>query len=426
MATASDATILIVDDSSDNLSVLHGVLSPEFRVQAAMNGATALRIAQNQPKPNLILLDVMMPGMDGYSVLAQLQADSRTQDIPVIFLTALDSPENEERGLQLGAADYITKPITPLLVLARVRTQLLAKEARDSQAQRSAQLEALVKTRTAALKIAHDQLLVANEKLKTNFITSIKVFSNLIELRVGAQAGHSRRVADLARRIAVQMNLDAKTAQEVFVAGLLHGIGKVGLADVLVNMPVASMNSEQLSTFRRHVVRAEQLLLPLQDLRAVTTIICAQLERFDGDGYPAGLLGRDIPIGARILAVASDYIDLQSTEPSSTATAVRAVQESITRGSGKRYDPEVVNAFLATFGRLPQLQGEPVPPRQKSVAAHELTVGMVLAHDLITPSGMLMLSAGYELDEHLIQKILEFQGSAGLSISADILLAQEP
>jgi response regulator RpfG family c-di-GMP phosphodiesterase len=425
MANATDATILIVDDSSDNLSVLHGVLSPEFRVLAAMNGATALRIAQAQPKPDLILLDVMMPGMDGYAVLAQLRCDPRTQDIAVIFLTALDSPENEEHGLQLGAVDYITKPITPLLVLARVRTQLLAKEARDNQAQRSVQLEALVKTRTAALKLAHDQLLAANEKLKTNFITSIKVFSNLIELRVGSQPGHSRRVADLARRIALQMNLDAKTTQEVFVAGLLHAIGKVGLDDVLVNMPVASMSSEQLSTFRRHVVRAEQLLLPLQDLRTITAIICAQLERFDGDGYPAGLVGRDIPMGARILALACDYIDLQSATASPTAAYVRGAQESITRGSGKRYDPDVVRAFLATFGMMPESKNAQAPCA-KSVAVRELEVGMVLAHDLITPSGMLMLSAGHELDEHLIKKILEFQGSAGLSISADILPTQEP
>ena len=269
---------------------------------------------------------------------------------------------------------------------------------------------------TAELEITRQRLHEANERLKAGYFASIKVFSTLIDMRGGHLAGHARRVADLARRIAVKMELDERQVQEIFVAGLLHDVGKLGFPDELLAMPVATMTAQYLTQFRSHPVRAEQLLMPLPELRAAATSTAAQLERFDGNGFPKHLAGQDIPLGARILSVASDYDSLQIGTLAHRQLNAAEARTVIQHGSGKRYDPEVVNALLDVLGNTASEEPAAADKREKAIAAAELLPGMVLSRDLIAASGLPMLSAGQVLDDRLIRKVQALEKPDGAAL----------
>jgi response regulator RpfG family c-di-GMP phosphodiesterase len=247
------------------------------------------------------------------------------------------------------------------------------------------------------------------------------VFSTLIEMRGGNLAGHSRRVADLSRRIAQRLLLDSKLVQEIFVSGLLHEIGKVGFADELLSTPVAMMKPAQLEAYRKHAVQAEQLLLPLQDLRGASEIISAQFERFDGTGFPERLSADAIPIGARILSLASDYDNMQIGTMTPSRLKPEEARIIIVHSSGKRYDPHVVTAFVEVLTGASREEAEKERIREMAVFARDLQVGMVLSRDLITPNGLLMLSADHVLDARIISRIINFEKSGGMQLTAYIL-----
>jgi response regulator RpfG family c-di-GMP phosphodiesterase len=308
------------------------------------------------------------------------------------------------------------------LELEKKRLEALTRRQNEELKTLNASLEARVEARTAELRVANDSLQSANEKLKSNFVTSIKVFSTLIEMRGGSLAGHSRRVADLSRRIALELQLDGKQVEEIFVAGLLHEIGKVGFADELLRTPVAMMKPEQLDAYRKHAVQAEQLLLPLQDLRAASEIITAQFERFDGTGFPERLAEKTIPLGARILTLASDYDNMQIGTLTQRLLSPEEARIIIVHSSGKRYDPEVVAAFVNVLGGVPREEAARERSGEIPVIARELLVGMVLSRDLITPSGLLMLSAEHVLDDRVIRKIMAFEKSGGMKLTVYIRL----
>jgi putative two-component system response regulator len=238
-------TILIVDDQPENLAVLSAVLQPHYRVRAARSGEQGLRVAHSAPKPDLVLLDIMMPEMDGYTVLARLRGDPATRDIPVIFVTALGAESEELHGLELGAVDYITKPIKPALVLARVRTHLELKIARDALASQNSLLETKVTERTLALKQAMDNLELAHGNLKKTYFGTLLAISDFAELRGGSIGEHSRRVAELSRLVALHLGMNSNEVQDVFVAALLHDVGKIGFPDDLLNKPVTILAAAQ-------------------------------------------------------------------------------------------------------------------------------------------------------------------------------------
>jgi response regulator RpfG family c-di-GMP phosphodiesterase len=254
-----------------------------------------------------------------------------------------------------------------------------------------------------------------NGKLKASFLTSIKVFSSLIEMRGGNLAGHSLRVADLSRRMVLKMGLDARETQEVFVAALLHNIGKVGFSDELLAMPVNLMNGDNLGLYRKHPMRAEQLLMALEDLRGSAKILRFQLERFDGEGFPDGLSGFNIPIGARILALTSDYYNLQNGTLLQRRLRPDEAKDFVTRGHGKRYDPQVVKVFNEVISGTE----EPVPEsaQELMLPAADLRPGMAVVRDVVTRDGFLLLSADHVLDERLIMQILDFELSSGVRLS---------
>ena len=246
------------------------------------------------------------------------------------------------------------------------------------------------------------------EKLKGSFITSVKVFANLIELREGNLAGHSRRVADLARKIANKLALPPKEAQDVFLAGLLHDIGKIGLPDHLLAKAVTQMTGDDLGAYRKHPAKGEQSLMALEELRGAAKLIRSHHERFDGQGYPDGLTGLAIPLGARILALANDYDGLQIGIVAPRRLSVEDAKKMIVDGRGKRYDPQVVDAFIAAIGGV-----EPEHMAELAVAVADLKPGMALARDLLTRDGVLLLATDYLLDANLIRQIRDYAAAEG-------------
>ncbi len=350
MVAAPNATILIVDDAPENLVVLSALLRPLYRVLAATSGEAGLRVAGGTPKPDLILLDVMMPGMDGYAVLARLQADPATRDIPVVFLTALAAATDEEHGLQLGAADYITKPIQPAVVLARVRTQLQAKQARDWMADQNAALEAEVARRM-------------QENNLTQQVT-IRALAHLAELRDPETGNHILRTSGYVRQLALGLRrhprfaatLNERTVDLLARSAPLHDIGKVGIPDHILLKP-GKLTPDEWTVMQTHsklgsdaIEQAERdIEVPLEFLTMAKEIAHWHHEKWDGSGYPDRLAGDAIPISARLMALADVFdalISVRVYKPPMPYAEARAI---IAAGRGKHFDPDITDAFLAGF-----------------------------------------------------------------------------
>jgi response regulator RpfG family c-di-GMP phosphodiesterase len=411
-------TLLCVDDEPNILAALRRLFRPlGYKVLTAESGAAGLEVLAAETGVDLIISDMRMPEMDGARFLELVR--ERRPDTIRLLLTGYSDVSSILAAINRGEIyRYITKPWDDNDILLVVRHALerraleqekdrLEALTRDQNAQLrdlNAGLEMKVAERTAELVASHDAIVDANNKLKTNFITTIKIFSSMIELRGGNLAGHSRRVADLARRLAIKLGLDANATQEVFIAGLLHDIGKIGFPDELLGLPVNLMVGENLGIFRRHPARAEQLLMPLEDLRGVAAVLRSHMERFDGAGFPDGLAGAAIPLGARIVALASDYDNLQLGALVQRRVLEADARQIVYDSSGKRYDPAVVNAFRAL------MEGEPqVRLRDHAIIARDLKPGMVLARDLLTPDGQMLLSAEHVMDARIIAKVCDFE-----------------
>jgi len=252
------------------------------------------------------------------------------------------------------------------------------------------------------------ELARANQRLKDSFLTSIRTFTSMMELRGGMLAGHSRRVAELAQRLAKQLGLDDPTVQQVFLGGLLHDIGKIGLPDELLGKPVTQMNAQEVALYRKHPVAGVQALIALDDLQPAANALRSHHERFDGKGFPDGLAGEAIPLEARILAVANDFDGLQHGLISSRRLSVNEALQFVQDQVGQRYDPQVVGALLQVMGRSAEGRGP-----ERVVLSAELMPGMTLSRDLVTPEGMLLLAADSPLEAGLIRRIQVYLGQAG-------------
>jgi response regulator RpfG family c-di-GMP phosphodiesterase len=263
-----------------------------------------------------------------------------------------------------------------------------------------------VLARTSELNQAMQFLEVAHEKLKKSFITSVRVFSNLIEMRNPSKSGHSRRVADLARTLAQHMGMNAAETQDVFIAGLLLDVGKIGLPDRLLDRPFHSLSADERMEVIKFPVKGELALMALEQLHGTARLIRSHRERFDGSGYPDRLSGLSIPLGARILAVAEDYdTALMGTgfvKPLKAADAALLIQD----GKSMRYDPAVVDAFVNELGGA-RTATENVS--ELALRSGQILYGMTLSRDLITQGGNLLLSKGHVLNEHLIEQINGFE-----------------
>ena len=433
-AAAAPLTLLCVDDEPNILSSLRRLFRAKgYRVLTAEGGAAGLLLLESETV-DLVISDMRMPEMDGAQFLAQVRA--RWPGVIRLLLTGYSDIQSILDAINCGEIyRYITKPWDDndialvvrhalerrVLEQEKLRLEALTQQQNDALKALNLSLEAKVEARTVQLKKTHDEVVTANEKLKSNFITTIKLFSSIIEMRGGSLNGHSRRTADLARRIGVQMGLPPKEIQEIFIAALLLDIGKIGFSDELLETPLTMMTGENLGLFRKHPVRAEQLLMALEDLRGAASILRAQMERFDGAGFPDALTGLAIPLGARILALASDYDNLQIGAMVQRQLRPDEAKQLIYDSTGKRYDPMVVLAFrhLIDGNSGNEASGD------VAVLSGELVPGMTLSRDLISRDGLMLLAADHQLDARLIQQVQDFEAKSGGRLTIRVFPAKE-
>jgi len=342
------AIILVVDDTPDNLTLMSGLLKDSYRVKVANNGERALKIAQSEAPPDLILLDIMMPEMDGYEVCRRLKTENKTREIPIIFLTAKTEVVDETHGFELGASDYITKPISPPIVLARIETHLAIKSVQDFLKDNNAFLASEVDKRTAEIVAIQD--------------VTINAMASLAETRDNETGNHIRRTQHYMRALANKVRFnprfahflnDDTTIELLFKSAPLHDIGKVGIPDRILLKP-GRFEPEEFEIMKTHatlgrdaILHAEKGLgIEMPFLKLAKEIAYGHQEKWDGSGYPEGLSGDDIPISARLMAVADVYDALISRRvykaPMSHESAIQIIQE----GKGRHFDPDMVDAFM--------------------------------------------------------------------------------
>jgi putative two-component system response regulator len=331
--------ILLVDDNTTNLQLLHETLDGlGYKLLIAKNGRTALTIAQ-KARPSLILLDIMMPEMDGYEVCRRLKADDTTSQIPVIFVTALADEEDEAKGLGLGGVDYITKPINPELVRVRVRNHLELKRYQTH-------LENMVRERTRRLAL-------------TQAVT-IESLATLAEYRDPETGGHIKRTQNYVKALAVNLKdnprfrdeLNDDTIELLYLSAPLHDLGKVGVRDKVL-LKAGRLTDEEFEEMKKHTQYGEEALRITEQklggdtfLHYAREIAYTHQEKWDGSGYPQGLKGDKIPISGRLMALADVYDALISKRvykpPFSHEKAVQIILE----GKGTHFDPDIVDAFI--------------------------------------------------------------------------------
>ena len=347
------ATILIVDDASETRAILSGLLKPLHQVRMATSGRQALQVATSEPRPDLILLDVVMPGLDGHEVIVRLRSRPDTADIPVIFVTGLDRGDDEEHCFALGAVDYITKPIRPAIVLARVRTHLELKAARDQLQSRNHNLEAEIARRMS------DNLQIQD--------VGIRALARLAEIRDPETGNHLRRTQGYVRTLAEELRshprfadfLDPEQVELLVKSAPLHDIGKVGIPDTIL-LKRGRLTAEDWTIMKTHSQLGFQALeqaerdaeQPLDFLRMAKDIARYHHERWDGSGYPEGLAGDAIPVAARLMALADVFDALITQRAYKRAFPLESALHVIREGRGSHFDPDVVDAFVARLGEF--------------------------------------------------------------------------
>jgi len=410
------AVILLVDDEPANLSVLNTFLQPHFKIRVARSGEEALRVAKILPCPDLILLDVMMPMMDGYTVLKELKKSPDSQNIPVIFVTAMDNSHNETYGLELGAVDYITKPIVGAVVLARVRTHLELKAVRENLVSRNLHLDALVNERTVHLKKALESAREANSAVKKSYFDTLMAIGSITDLRHHSIGSHSRRVAVISRQVAMMFALSETEIENIFISALLHDIGRIGFSDELLNKPVNTMKIDELSAYRKHPTLAADALNKIDSLAGIATNIRHHHERYDGTGFPDGLSGLNIPLGARIISAISDYDELKYGNLTNKPMSIKEIHQKLKDGKNHRYDPDVVDAMESVIFNDDTQEIDEI-----HIKAGHLQEGMVLSRDVYHPDGYLLLSKNTVLGIKVIEQIFSVEKNSLRSIEIYVL-----
>lgn len=330
------STLLLVDDVADNIDILNEVLSPHYRTRVALNGEKALKIACSANPPDLILLDIMMPGLDGYQVCERLKSNPDTRDTPVIFITAMSEVEDERHGLELGAVDYITKPISPAIVLARVRTHLALHN-------QNRELARLVHERTAELYRTRQQI--------------IQRLGRAAEFRDNETGNHIIRMSHFCRLIGAAYGLGEKTLDILFNAVPMHDIGKIGIPDHILLKP-GKLDAAEWAQMQQHPEIGAQIIGEHADelLQAARRIALCHHEKWDGSGYPQGLKGEQIPLMARIVALADVFDALTSARPYKQAWSVEEALAYIESRVGSHFDPQLIEPFRRVLPQMLQIR----------------------------------------------------------------------
>ena len=327
------ATILVVDDAPENIDVLVGILKPSYQLKVARDGEMAIKIANVRPRPDLILLDIMMPGIDGYETCKRLKLDIVTRDIPIIFITAKISVEDEARGLSLGAVDYIAKPVNPAIVMQRVKTHLsLSNQKRELYQQVKLQTLELISTRNNII-----------EKL-----------GRAAEFKDNETGNHVKRMSKYAYVLANALGIGESTADMLKNVAPMHDIGKIGVPDHILKK-AGKLNDEEWQIMKEHAAFGGEILdeidpSPLMEMAKAVAI--THHEKWDGSGYPNGLKAEKIPLVGRIVAIADVFDALTSSRPYKPAWTIESTIELIKNESGKHFDPELVTCFLENLDEI--------------------------------------------------------------------------
>jgi putative two-component system response regulator len=360
--THGEPSVLIVDDERTNLDLMVGLLKADYRTLVAMSGEQALRRAGGTPRPDIVLLDVMMPGMDGYEVCRRLKASPATSEIPVIFVTAISDVGNEMAGFALGAVDYITKPVSPPIVQARVKAHLENKQARDFIEDRNRVLEEMVLERTRELAATQDATIIS--------------LATLAETRDKETGNHIRRTQSYVRALARHLGaaprfagaLDGKSIELLTKSASLHDIGKVGVPDAILRKP-GKLTDEEYTEMKRHTVYGHDAIVVTEKvlaasgtsndafsfLRFAKEITLSHHEKWDGSGYPEGLRGEAIPLSARLMALADVYDALVCRRVYKGAFTHEDAVRELLAGRGSHFDPDVVDAFTSIAPRFVEI-----------------------------------------------------------------------
>jgi len=318
-------TILVVDDTPENIDVLNGVLHPQYKVKAALNGERALKIAGGDPKPDMILLDIMMPGMDGYEVCRQLKANPATAKIPVIFVTAKNQEEDERKGLEIGAVDYITKPISPGIVLARIHTHLALYD-------QNRVLEQKVRERTEELHLTRMEI--------------IRRLGRAAEFKDNETGLHVIRMSHYSRLIAESLENGNDWSDLIFNAAPMHDIGKIGIPDKILLKP-GKLDDEEWKLMHQHPAFGGAIIgeHSTRLMQMSKEIALSHHEKWNGSGYPNGIKNDEIPLSGRIIAIADVFDALTTERPYKKAWSVEKAVNLIEENAGSHFDPNLVPVF---------------------------------------------------------------------------------
>lgn len=357
-------TILVVDDEPTNLSLMNQILQNDYHVKVARNGTKALEIAFSENPPDLVLLDIMMPGIDGYNVCRELKRKPETRQIPVIFLTGMNSEKNEEAGLKLGAVDYITKPFNSSIVKARVHNHIQLKRHQDH-------LEELVKERTRELIITQD--------------ATIESLASLAETRDNETGGHIRRTqkylkilaGHLMTRDKFQGRLTPDIIELIYKSAPLHDIGKVGVPDSILLKP-GKLTETEFEEIKKHTTYGFEAIQKAKQsfegkaksffLSFAGEIAYTHHEKWDGSGYPRGLAQEAIPVSGRLMAVADVYDALITRRVYKPPFSHQKALGIMAEGKGRHFDPDMIDIFLEHEAEFKQVAHDFADSREEREA----------------------------------------------------------
>lgn len=406
--------ILIVDDEEPNRKLLSRCLScDEYTLYTAANGMEALELAKTM-SPDLVLLDVSMPVMDGYEVCRALKGDEATRKIPVIFVTAMQKSADEAIGFAAGAVDYITKPVNAADVQARVRAHLSLKDAQNAADDWNHNLKKRLLQSVTTIREKTQALMSAEERASGShgYLLAVELLSGTFELMEDRHGVHARAVSELAGDAARKMNLGAGTVAKIRLAGLMHDVGTLGARRGLSEKLKCEMTANELDEYHAHPVRGQELFKSLEELQDVGQMVRGHHEAYDGSGFPDALKGESIPLGARLIVIA-DFIEYAASSVSEERAEYALMKARL--HAGTQLDPKLISYFapitriLYFEGKKSGISGEvEVPP-------NELITGMQLSRDIASDTGVLLLQKGDKLD------------SAGISlIRRNIQMSRSP
>ncbi len=342
--TSLKQRVLLVDDEPSNIKILTETLRSNYEIRFAMNGTDALKAAVSD-NPDLVLLDIMMPEMDGYEVCSRMMADSRTKDIPIIFITAQDDEREETKGFKIGAVDYIKKPFNPTVVKARVETHLSLKRAQETLKNQNAVLKEKVRERTAEL-----------EKTQIEIVERLGLAA---EYRDEETGNHIKRISEYCRFLGQSSGLSSGECDTLALASTMHDLGKIGIPDNILLKP-GKLTEDERIIMKTHTTIGAKMLSGKNSslLNMAEKIALTHHEKWDGSGYPMGIKKDDIPLVGRITCICDVFDALTSERPYKKAWLIEDAMDEINNRSGTHFDPELVGHFNKLISKVKAVKKE--------------------------------------------------------------------